>query len=199
MTKKVIKYILKAQLKITLVFLGIYMVIIGTLSLIFYYFPNIDQDWNMLSPSSPKLFLLIMGIVYPLITLELYISRGLTRKQYFIALTSVVSIESLILLLPSVVDRILAGTIDPLSLIIDYVQMPVFFLIGWTGVVGFQLGIWYKAALGLLCAFISAHIMTTIPSLLNLSEATLLGVSLVLIILQITLLPNIIRRIPIKI
>ena len=131
MTKKAMKLLLTAQIKSAIWFLGIYALVIAILSVIFHYVKDIDGSWMSLSAIySPKVYLLVMGIVYPLITTELYLSRGLTRKQYFWAFTGAIGFLSLVLLLPTIIAEILIGTITLISVIKNFVQMPLFFLIG---------------------------------------------------------------------
>ena len=199
MTKKAMKLLLVAQIKSAIWFLCIYALIIAILSIIFHYIKDIDHSWVGISTIySPKVYLLVMGIVYPLSTTELYLSRGLTRKQYFRAFTGAIGILSLILLLPAVIAEILMGTITPMSVIMNFVQMLLFFLIGWTVAVGFQLGKWRTAFWGILCAIVCFHIMNAIFVWFPLPEAARLGISLLLIAAQITVLPRVIYHIPIK-
>lgn len=199
MTKKAMKLLLAAQIKSAIWFLGIYALIIVIFSVIFHYVKDIDGSWMSLSAIySPKVYLLVMGIVYPLITTELYLSRGLTRKQYFWAFTGAIGVLSLVLLIPTIIAEILMGAITPMSVIMNFVQMPLFFLIGWTAAIGFRFGKLYTAFLGILCAIACFHIMNGISVLLHLSETTQLCTSLLLIVVQIRLLPRVICRIPIK-
>ena len=198
MTKKAMKYMLVAQLKIALWFLVSYALLTGILWAIFYYLVDSDQDLMVISSNSPKIFLLIMGIVYPLINIELFLSRGLTRRQFFIAITSVISIVSIILLLPLVITNILEGTITPLSLIIDYLQMPIYFLIGWTAGVGFQFGKWYTSLFSIFCAVSCIQILKIFSTRIA-SQPILLVFQLLILLAQSMLLLKVIRRVPIKI
>ena len=200
MTKKAMKYQFVRQLKAAMCFIVMFFIVMCILAVVFYYNNAIVGNWVSISTIySPKIYLLVMGIVYPLITMELYISRGLTRKQYFWTLTASISIISLILIIPAIIFQIMASSLSPMFALINLVQMPAFFLMGWTAVVGFQHGIWYKAPLGILCAITTGHIMNTIPELYKLPELASLGISLALLVLQIIVLPRFIKRIPIKI
>lgn len=200
MTKKAMKLLFVAQLKAAIWYLVIYALIVGGLSVVFQYIKDMDQNWMIISGIySPKIYILVMGIIYPLITMELLLTRGLTRKQYFCALTGAVGFLSLILIIPPIIAQIIMGIFTPLSIVINLVQMPLFFLIGWTAVVGFQFGKWYQAALGIICAVACVQILNAIPTFLKPPGVVEFGVSLLLVTAQIMLLPGVIRRIPIKI
>ncbi len=199
MTKKAMKLLLMDQIKSAIWFLCIYALIIAILSIVFHYIKDVDRSWMGISSIySPKVYLLVMGIVYPLISAELYLSRGLTRRQYFWALTGAIGILSLGLLLPMVIAEILMGTITPMSVIVNLIQMPLFFLMGWTIAAGFQFGKWYTAFGGILCVIVCFHILNALSVWLHLPEAALLGTSLILLAAQINLLPRVIHCIPIK-
>ena len=199
MTKKAMKLLLVQQTKSALWFLCIYPLIIAILFAILYLDKNHDYDWiGVTTISAPKIYLLIMGIVYPLITTGLYVSRGLTRRQYFWAFIWAISILSVILLLPSVITEILLGTISPISIIMNFVQLPLFFLLGWTAAVGFQFGKWQTSFLGVLCTVGSIQILNFIEVLFHWPQLVQLGASLLLIAIVIKVLPNIVSRVPIK-
>lgn len=200
MTKKAMKLLFVAQLKAAIWYIVIYALVVGGLSVVFHYVKDVDQDWMIISAIySPKIYMLIMGIIYPLVTMELFLSRGLTRKQYFCALSGAVGFLSLILIIPPIIAEIIMGIFTPLSVVINLVQMPLFFLIGWTAVVGFQFGKWYQAALGIICAVACVQILNSISTFQKIPGVVELGVSLLLVIAQTMLLPGVIRRIPIKI
>lgn len=66
MTKKAMKLLLAAQIKSAIWFLGIYALVIAILSVIFHYVKDIDGSWMSISAIySPKVYLLVMGIVTP--------------------------------------------------------------------------------------------------------------------------------------
>lgn len=200
MTMKAMKYQVGIQLKAALIYIGIFVLVIGILSIIINVNNVVAENWMSIATIYwPKIYLIIMGIVYPLITMEMYISRGLTRKQYFWSLTAVTSIMSLLLIVPAIISQIIIGKLTLIFVVLNLVQMPAFFLMGWTAVVGFQHGIWYKAALGLLCAIASSQLMGTIPEQLKLPELASLGITIALIIVQLILLPRFIKSVPIRI
>jgi hypothetical protein len=200
MTKKAMKFQFIAQLKAVIWYIGIYALVVGVLSVIFHFVTDIDQDWMLISVIySPKVYLLVMGVIYPLITMEQYVSRGLTRKQFFWALTGSSSIIALILIIPITIALIYIGELTPLFVVINLVQMSAFFFIGWTAVLGFQFGKWYQGAFGILCAIVTGHILSTIPAVLKLPDLAMLGITLIVMIAQLIVLPRIIRRTPIKI
>ena len=199
MTKKAMKLMLAVQVKSGLWFLFTYALIVGILSVVFHYIQNIDTEWMGISTMyAPKIYLLVMGIVYPLITLELYISRGLTRRQYFLAFMGTMSILALVFLIPTLIAQICLGTITPFSVILNYVQMPMFFLAGWSAGTGFHFRKWYAPFLGILSAVACFQIMNLAAVLLNWPDIAQLGIALLLLAAQLILLPRIISRIPIK-
>lgn len=199
MTKKALKLLLSKQFKSLCWFIGIYALVMAVILTVFSYLKIDDTSWI---PDSiiyaPKIYLLVIGIVYPLTTTKLYVSQGLTRKQFFGAFTGAISIISLLLLIPILASIIYFDSISLLPAITHYLHMPLFFLIGWTSVVGFQLQKRYTPVLGILSALVIFHAMTTIPGVLALSDLTVLGSMVLLLAALLLILPRIISQIPLK-
>ena len=199
MTKKALKLLLSIQAKGTCWFIGIYALIMAILLVVFSYVTIDDTSWIPISIMySPKIYLLVMGIVYPLIATKLFVSQGLTRKQFFWAYTGAISIISLFLLVPLLASEIYFDSISLSSAITHYLQMLLYFLIGWTSVVGFQMGKWYTSILGILCAIAMFHTITTIPKILALSDMAVIGSVVFLLAALLLILPRIISQIPLK-
>lgn len=199
MTKKALKLLLSTQTKGTCWFIGIYGLVMAILLIVFSYVTIDDSSWIPISITyAPKIYLLVMGIVYPLVAIKLYVSQGLTRKQFFWAYTGAISIISLFLLIPILASVIYYDSISLPSAITHYLQMPLFFLIGWTSVVGFQMRKWYTTILGILGAIAMFHTITTIPRILALSDLTVLGSVLLLLAALLLILPRIISQISFK-
>ena len=199
MTRKAMKLLLKTQAKPAIWFLCIYPLVILIIFAILKLNKNNDFEWiGVTTISAPKIYLLVMGIVYPLVTTGLFISRGLTRKQYFWAFTGAISILSIILLLPSVITEIILGTISPISVIMNLVQLPLYFLFGWTAAVGFQFGRWQTSFLGILCTVGSIQLLNFIDVFFHWPMQAQLGASFILIAILIKVLPNIVSKVPIK-
>jgi hypothetical protein len=199
MTKKALKLLLSIQTKATCWFIGIYALVMAILLIVSSYVTIDDTSWIPVSIIySPKIYLLVMGIVYPLVATKLYVSQGLTRKQFFWAYTGAISIISLFLLIPILASEIYYESISLPSAIIHYLQMPLFFLIGWTSGLGFQMRKWYTAMLGILGAIAMFHTITTIPRILALSDTAVLGSVLLLLAALLLILPRTISQIPLK-
>lgn len=162
------------------------------------FFHYCSRDHYIVSKYIFKIYLLVMGIVYPLVATKLYVSQGLTRKQFFWTYTGAISIISLFLIIPLLASVIYYGSISLPSVMIHYLHMPLFFLIGWTSVIGFQMRRWYAAILGILGAIAMFHTTTTIPRILDLSDLTVLGSVLLLLVVLLLILPRIISQIPLK-
>ena len=199
MTKKALKLLVKIQAKGTWWFIGIYALVMAILLIIFSFVEIDDTSWIPITIMyAPKIYVLVMGIVYPLLATKLYVSQGLTRKQFFWAYTGAISIISLFLLIPVLTSAFYYDSISLPSAITHYLQMPLFFLIGWTSVVGFQMKKWNTTILGLLGAIAMFHSITTIPGILALSDMAELGLVLLLIAALLLILPRIISQIPLK-
>lgn len=199
MTKKVFKLLLSVQGKSACWFIGIYALIIAILIIIFSYITIDDVSWIPLSILyAPKIYLLVMGIVYPLVSTKLYVSKGVTRTQFFWAYTGAISVISLLLLIPILVSSIYNNDISISMAITHYLQMPLFFLIGWTSIVGFQLKKWNMVMLGILSAIAMFHLVTTMPEILSLPNLATLGIVLLLLIAVLFTLPRIISRVPLQ-
>ena len=199
MTKKALKLLLTTQARGTCWFIGIYSLIVTILLIVFSFVTIDDTSWIPVSIMySPRIYLLVMGIIYPLVVTKLYVSQGLTRKQFFYAYTGAIGIISLFLLIPILASVIYYDSFSLLSTIIHYLQMPLFFLIGWTSVVGFQIRKWYTAIIGILVAIAMLHTITTIPRILALSDMNVLVFILLLLVASLLILPRIISKIPLK-
>ena len=199
MTKIALKLLLSTQAKATCWFIGIYALIMTILLLVFSFVKIDDTSWIPITLMyTPKIYLLVMGIVYPLVATELYVSRGLTRKQFFWAYTGAISIISLFLFIPILASIIYFENISLLSAIAHYLHMPLFFLIGWTSIVGFQLGKGKLATLGILFAIVTFHAITTIPRVFSLPDLEVLGSIILLLAALLLILPRIISQIPLK-
>lgn len=199
MIKKSLKLLLLIQAKTTCWFIGIYALTMVILLIVFSFVKINDTSWIPISIMyAPKIYLLVIGIVYPLITTKLYVSQGLTRKQFFLAYTGAISIISLLLFIPILVSAIYYGNISLLSAITHYLHLPLFFLIGWTSAVGFQMEKWYTAVLGILGAIAMFHAITTVTRILALPELVVLGSVLLLLAAVFFILRRIISQIPLK-
>lgn len=199
MTKKALKLLLSMQAKATGVFFGVYALIMAISLISASDLKMDDTSWiSVLTTYAPKIYLLVMGIVYPLIATKLYVSRGLTRKQFFWAYTGAISIISLFLLIPILASAIYFDSISLPAAVTHYLDMPLFFLIGWTSVVGFQMSKWHSAMLGILGALAMYHAMNTVTEILALPDLVVLGSVSLLLAVVLLILPRIIAQIPLK-
>lgn len=199
MTKIALNLLLSTQAKTACWFIGIYTLIIAVLLFVFSFVTIDDTSWLPMSIMyTPKVYLLVMGCVYPLIATELYVSRGLTRKQFFWAYTGAISIISVFLFIPILASILYVGSFSPLAALTHLLHLPLFFLAGWTSVVGFQLGKWHMAILGILCAIGIFHASTTLIRVYALPDLVAFGTVLFLLAGLLLILPRIISRIPFK-
>ncbi len=199
MTKKAFKLLLQMQIKGTFWFLGIYALTMAILLTIFSYVRIEDTSWIPISILyTPKIYLLVIGIIYPLISTKLYISYGLTRKQYFFAYLGAMSIISILLLIPVLMSFIYYDNFSIITIVTHYLQLPLFFLIGWTSIIGFQIKKWYLTILGILCSVGMFHMISTIPNILNFSNLSILISTIFLLIILVLFLPKLIAKISFK-
>lgn len=199
MTKKALKLLLSMQAKSTFWFVAIYSLIMAILFIVFSFISIDDTSWIPISNIySPKLYLMVIGIIYPLISIKLYVSQGLTRKQFFWAYTGAISIISLFLLIPLLASIAYYDNISFSSAILHYIQMPLFFLIGWTSALSYQMRKWYTIVLGIVFTIVMFHSITTIPIFFSLSNTEVLGLTLLLLAALLLILPRIISEIPLK-
>ncbi|SHI06198.1 hypothetical protein [Clostridium grantii] len=200
MTKKALKLLLSIQAKSTCIFIGIYALIMAILFSVFSYVNMYPSYWMADSIIYTfNIYLLIMGIVYPLIATRLYVSRGLTRKQFFWAYTGTMSIISLFLFVPILISIIYYDSFSILSAITDYLRMPLSFLIGWTCAVGFQMRKWYTSTLGILSAIAMYFALITVTEVMILPEIAVLGSVLLLLVGVLLILPRFISKITFKV
>lgn len=199
MTIKALKLLLTLQTKAAFWFITIYF----SLSVIILIAVPIDAmdetSWFPVSMMyTPKIYLLIVGAVYPLLATKLFVSQGLTRRQFFTALTGAISIVSLLLLVPVLACAFYTDGISLLSVMIHYFQMPLFLLIGWTSVLGYQLRKWYLTILGIIAAIAMFHFVTTIPEIFGFSDLTVFGSVLVLLATALFILSRAVSQIPLN-
>lgn len=199
MTQKALKLLFKIQLKQAGWFVGIYVLAWAVIESVFRLLGIADMSWLPTTHIyGPKIYLLVMGVVYPLVATRLFISQGLTRKQFFWAYTGAVGIISLLLFIPMLASIMYNEHLSLSSVMIHFLHMPLFFLIGWTSAIGFQIGKWYTAALGVLSAVVLFHGMTSIPQFFNISNLALLGVVVVLLAILLLIMPRLFSRITLK-
>ena len=87
MTKKAFKLLLSIQAKSTCWFVGIYALVLAILLVVFSYVTIDDTSWIPISIIySPKIYLLVMGIVYPLLITKLFVSRGPDQKTVLLGI-----------------------------------------------------------------------------------------------------------------
>lgn len=197
MTIKALKLLLSIQAKLTCWFVGLWALIMVIILIVFSY-AKIDGAPGILifAMYTPKIYLLVMGIVYPPIATRLYVSRGLTRKQFFWSYTGAISIISLFLVIPILASVIYFDRISLPSAITHYLHMLLFFLIGWTSIVGFQLRKWYTAILGVLGGIAMFYATTAVTGIVSSSDLAVLGSVLLLLAAVLLILPRIIAQIP---
>lgn len=199
MTKNALKLLLPIQAKNTCWFLGIYALVMAILFILFSFIINDDASWiSSTMMFAPKIYLLVMGIIYPLTATRFFVAQGLTRKQFFWACTGSISIVSLFLLIPVLASSIFHDSILLPSAMTHYLEMPLLFLIGWTAVVGFQFGKGYTAVPGILGAIAMFQTINTVPEMLALSDLATLGIVILLLVVLLLILPRIISQVPIK-
>ena len=199
MTSKALKLLLKVQAKSAGRFIGIYALVIVILLILTTFVDPQDTSWIPTTTIyAPKIYILVMGIVYPLIATKLYVSQGLTRNQFFWAYTGAMSILSLFLLIPILASELYAGNLSLIPAMTHYIQLPLFFLIGWTAIVGFQMRKWYTSMCWLLGAIVLLNCLSALPQWFALSEISTLGVNVSLVVVALIVLPRVISRIPIK-
>lgn len=199
MTAKALKILLKVQAKGTSWFVGIYTLVVVIIMILSLFADESDTSWILITNVyAPKIYLLVIGIVYPLIATKLYVSQGLTRKQFFWAYTGAISIISLFLLIPILASELYSSNLSPLLALTHYLQLPLFFLIGWMATIGFQMGKWNTSTFWLLSAIVIFQCLSSLPEFFSLSDIAVLGLVVGLLAILLLILPRAITKIPIK-
>lgn len=199
MTKKIWQLLLTAQIKSTGWYIGIYTLIMIILLTIFSFVPVDDTSWIPTSSVySPKIYLLVIGITHPASMTKLFVCNGLTRKQFFWLYTSIISIVALFLLIPILISDFYYGNLSLASAVTHYLQMTLFFLIGWTVTLGYQFRRWYTKILGVLAAIVLLDTITTLSESLALADFASLGLTLLIFLIMLIILPRIIVNISLK-
>ena len=140
--------------RISLWYLGILFLIIGILAVISAIFAEVEIPLSLLDiyPRSYGIFLLVLGIVWPLTALKEHIGLGVTRRQFTISLMIAAAGLTLELTVIYAVMAVVHGNIAPMNIIAVALYNSLLFLIGWVAAIGFQLEARFSILLGILCA-----------------------------------------------
>lgn len=199
MTKKAAKLLFVMHAKSIWWFVGIYAAIMVLVRVVFPDVPLTGASWIPTSVAGAlRVYFLALGIIYPLLATRLYVSQGITRKQFFWAYVDAIAKLSLILVIPIVALEAYFSGFSLLSAITHYLFLPLFFLIGWTAVVGFQMRKWSTATLGIAASLAVLSVIGFITETLAVSELSVLGSLSILLAALLMILPPIISHVPLK-
>jgi hypothetical protein len=115
---------------------------------------GVDMGVTLLvvSDFSTRLYMLVMGIVFPPLCFAQYLSVGVTRKQFAVGIFAAGAALSLCFAILRAPLSVLDGTFSFLALIVPALYGALAFIVGWTASVGFQHGNFIPAAAGIVVA-----------------------------------------------
>jgi hypothetical protein len=121
---------------------------------------NPVTSWTLALIASNAIFLLVLGIIYPLL-LAHYVAQGVTRREFALALMAsalsialffaIFNVVFLALLYPEVLPHAPSAAILPFAS----------FLLGWVCVIGFQFSRWFLAAASIIIGEALAQLLST--------------------------------------
>jgi hypothetical protein len=155
-------------------YIGIFAVIFVALRIVFYATGLTDVAASLAQGlsvgGSSVIYLLILGIVFPLVYFPYYIEAGVTRRQFALGLFATAALFSFCLAALRVPLQIVAGNPDPLfassGILTGTVYGAAGFLIGWTSVIGFHFMRGVPIIAGILCAvamFFGLRFLSSLP------------------------------------
>jgi hypothetical protein len=149
-------------------YLGIFAVAVAILQIIFMltgvdtstlikanesgFTPFLTYTFTEIFAHSQRVYLLVLGITYPLLFLRYYLEAGVTRRQFALGLSVAAIALSLCFSAIYTGITLFIGIFSPSSMLSGIAHSVIYFFIGWLGVIGFQLQRVYTAALGIICA-----------------------------------------------
>lgn len=143
-------------------YVGIFALVIILLRVIVMA-PGVSTDigkavtLSQVADFSNKIYLLVLGIVYPLVYFRYYIETGVTRRQFSLGMFATAMLLSLCFAVSLVPLRIAEGTFTPVEILMNAVYGTLCFMTGWTSTVGFQFMRPVPIFVGILCAVSVLH------------------------------------------
>jgi hypothetical protein len=99
---------------------------------------DVGVSFLVISDISTRLYMLVIGIVFPLVYFNHYISVGVTRKRFFVGIIAAGTALSLCFTILRVPLLILDGEFSLPAVLVCVLYGTLAFLVGWTASVGFQ-------------------------------------------------------------
>jgi hypothetical protein len=192
---------------ISLWYIGIFAVVVLVLTIVFEVFhiaDMIDITYTAgggadVFANSNSVFLLVLGVLFPLLSLEPFLAAGATRRQFAAGMLSAAAALAIGFTVICVVLDLLAASFSLPRLFTYLTDDILFFLTGWTAVIGFQIRLHvFPAALGLLCAWGMLAGSKLLTEYAGFPAPAKLCVSAVLIVLAAVLLVKASRGISLK-
>ena len=156
----------KRMVKDSLWYISVFAIILIILQIIL----NNTKKGEMVSvaaaaDNSTRVYLLIVGIIYPLMYFPQYMSAGVTRKQFALGLSFAAALLSCSFAALRIPLELIFREFSPLAILTDAAYGIVYFLTGWTAAISFQFMRLHYIILG---AFLANVIFITSQSLRDL-------------------------------
>jgi hypothetical protein len=163
------------------------------------FFKETDADMTLVAVSdiSTRFYMLVTGIVYPLVYFSHYLAVGLTRKQFAFGIFAAGALLSLCFSILRIPLLIIDNEFSLLAILVTALYGVLAMLVGWTTVVGFH----YMRCIPIIASIvfgmvIGCGLMTIAGLQLPLLACIWISVSAILVIGTGLLLT--VRRIPVK-
>jgi hypothetical protein len=177
---------------------GVFAVVILVLQIVFKA-AGVDGDvaLTVISAISTRFYMLVLGIVCPLVYFTHYLAVGVTRKQFAVGIFAAGALLSLCFALLRAPMLIIENVFSPLALLVPALYGALAFLVGWTAAVGFQYMRGVPICVGTICAAAMFHGMIAVERL-QLPLSAHLPISAGAIALVGAVLLVAVQRIPVK-
>jgi hypothetical protein len=134
-------------------YVGVFALVMVVLQIIFKA-TGVDVDVTLLviSELSTWIYMLVIGIVWPLVYFTYYLAVGVTRKQFTLGLFAAAAVLSLCFAALRIPLLLVRGEFSALAVLVPALNGALAFLVGWTAAVGFQYMRLVPILAGTVCA-----------------------------------------------
>jgi predicted ferric reductase len=149
------------------------------------------------SRTSNHIFVLVLGIVHPLMFLEPFVAQGITRKRFAQGLLAAAAILSVCFVAVQIAVSLATNSFSAKDITYFAVSLLLGYLTGCTAVIGFQFRRVFPAIIGIVCSSILLHGEIYLASHSEYWNWAIIVLAVVTVCLAFAI-PRVVRRVPIK-
>jgi hypothetical protein len=207
-TGRVATYTFKKMGFVSLWYIGISALIFAVLQIVFNAFeepaaafeeafggPGI-AFWEA-SRMSNHIFVLVLGIVYPLMFLEMFVAQGVTRKCFAQGLLAGAAILSACFTTLQIAISLATNSFSAMGITYFAVSLLLGYMTGWVAIIGFQFRRVFPIIAGIVCSSILLHGEIYLASRLEYWSVAIIVLAVVTVCLALAI-PRVVGHVPIK-